>query len=360
MNRRDIDPSTGTRGALSGLLGRRSLLRGAVGGLGALALPSLSCAVTPPTPQSTPITVAVLTYNIMTSTKKWVSGMPSRYNDDLVWEVRAPVVVAKAHARDPDVICLQENEGMPASGVKQVTYILQESPGYAVPPTADPGDTLQILYRTSLFRFLDGGAFRINTQGLNGAPKDRWCVWVKLAHRDTDRVLYVFNVHLTSSANLVRARLRSYEWDQLLEGMERINPGMAESYVLAGDFNARQDETRDVFSDHLVKMAAAGIVDSHAVAAQNTTLVPGAQSFNMMGAEIDGTWRYGAIRTEDFHLDYICSSATTVVEEWQDVLGTGADQGVRWLDIEDEAHPFYAEGPIGSDHDPVFARLTFP
>lgn len=307
-----------------------------------------------------PFDVSVLTYNIMTANKTWISGMPSRYNGDLPWRVRGPVVLAKMLARDPDIICLQENEGMPADGVKQVTYLAQHSPGYTVSPAATPEDTVQILFRTSQFTYLDGGSFRINTQGLNGAPKDRWCVWVKLQPQGSARSLFVFTVHLTSTSNLVRARLRSYEWDQLLIGLQRLNPGLAEPYVLAGDFNAKNNETRPVFNDHLLKMAAAGIADTSTTAESVTTIVPNAQSFNLMGGPVDGTWRYGLIRTEGFHLDYICSAASTMVKESQVVLGSGLNQGVRWLSIGQTAHPFFAEGPIGSDHNPIFAELTFP
>ena len=321
----------------------------------AVASPSPTPAVTP-----APFDVSVLTYNIMTANKAWISGMPSRYNGDLPWDVRGPVVLAKMLARDPDIICLQENEGMPADGVKQVTYLAQHAPGYTVSPAATPEDTVQILFRTSQFTYLDGGSFRINTQGLNGAPKDRWCVWVKLRPQGSQRSLFVFTVHLTSTSNLVRARLRSYEWDQLLAGLERLNPGLAEPYVLAGDFNAKNNETRPVFNDHLLKMAAAGIVDTSTTAESVTTIVANAQSFNLMGGPVDGTWRYGLIRTEGFHLDYICSAASTVVKESQVVLGSGLNQGVRWLAIGGTAYPFFAEGPIGSDHNPIFAALTFP
>lgn len=247
---------------------------------------------------------------------------------------------------------------MPAGGEKQVTFLARSAPDYAVSPAASPEDTLQILYRSALFTFLDGGSFRINTQGLNGAPKDRWCVWVKLQRAGAARPLFVFTVHLTSTSSLERARLRSYEWDQLLAGMERLNPGQADPFVLAGDFNASNTETKPVFNDHLLKMSAAGIVNGYDVARTNTTVVPRAQSFNMMGGEVDGTWRYGLIRTKNYHLDYICSATSTVVEEWQTVLGTGPGQGVRWISIGGRSHPFFAKGPIGSDHNPIYARLT--
>ena len=307
-----------------------------------------------------PLSVRALTFNIMTSRKSEVPRMPEEARSDLVWENRIDTVAAKMLLRDPDVIALQENEGMPASGEKQVTGLLRLAGDYAVGPAADPEDTLQILFRRSAFTATDGGSFRINTQGLDGAPKDRFCVWLRLTHHATGRSLLVFNAHLTSSSSRQRARLREYEWTQLTAGLTLVNPGLAEPFLLMGDFNASSLETRPVYDAHLRAMRELGVVDAAQVAPHNASDVPDAASMNQMGTVVAEQWRWGAIRRGGEHIDYVCTGQDAVVESVEVLLSAGPGREIREIIVDGTPHPFFAEGPVGSDHNPVLARVTFP
>lgn len=304
--------------------------------------------------------VRALTYNIMTSRKRDIDRLPEAWRDDLVWENRIDTVAAKMLRGNPDVIALQENEGLPASGEKQVTGLLRLAPDYAVSPFADPEDTLQILFRRAAFSATDGGSFAINEKGRDDAPKDRFCAWVRLTHGASGRSLLVFNTHLTSSGSIQRARYREYEWSRLSAGLLRINPGMAEPFLLMGDFNAASTETRPVYDAHLRALTALGMVDAATAAQRNDSAVPDAHSMNQMGATVAGRWRPGAIRGGGEHIDYICTGADSVVASLEVVLDAGDGREIRDLTVDGVTHPFFAEGPIGSDHNPVLAHVTFP
>ena len=304
--------------------------------------------------------VGALTYNIMTSRKRRIDRMPEEALDDLVWENRIDTVAAKMLSGNPDVIALQENEGLPAGGEKQITGLLRLAPDHDVSPYADPEDTLQVLFRRSAFTATDGGSFRINERGRDDAPKDRYCVWARLRHHASGRSLLVFNVHLTSSGSIERARFRAYEWSRLTEGLQRISPGMTEPYLLMGDFNASSTETRPVYDAHLRTMRELGMVDAAVVAQRNDSAVPDAHSMNQMGALVAERWRHGAIRRGGEHIDYICTGASSVVTSLEVVLDAGPGREVRDLTVDGVQHPFFAEGPIGSDHNPVLAHVTFP
>ncbi|QLQ16179.1 MAG: hypothetical protein HZY73_11535 [Micropruina sp.] len=82
-----------------------------------------------------------------------------------------PAVVDRIQVRDPDVVCLQENEGMPASGVKQVTGLAEQLPGYATLPTSVAEDTLQILFRKEYLEFLEGASSRSTSRASTAHPR---------------------------------------------------------------------------------------------------------------------------------------------------------------------------------------------
>lgn len=304
------------------------------------------------------LSLGVLTYNIMTSAKTVIPNLPSSAEPDLVWENRMPAVVDRIQVRDPDVVCLQENEGMPASGVKQVTGLAEQLPGYATLPTSVAEDTLQILFRKEYLEFLEGGKFKINVKGLNGAPKDRWCVWGRFLHRASQRQVRVFTAHMTAKSSAARAALRAHEWEELQAGIAERG-GTDGPLVLCGDFNAYNDETRDGFNSHLLGIAALGLADTAQSAARDTSLVPFASTFSGMGAEVDGAWQYRAVLADGRHIDYICANASAVANERQVVLGGGPGQGLRSIEVGGQPYMFQADGPMGSDHNPVYSHITF-
>lgn len=318
------------------------------------ATPSLS-----PTPsrseKSGGIHVRLMTFNIMTATKKSISDMPSRYNTSLAWISRVPAITARIAAQQPTILCLQENEAK-VDNLWQADYVLKEMPQYERSPYGKPSDPVQILFSPQEFEANDGGLFKLNTRGLNGAPKDRFCAWARLSDRSTGREFLVMTAHLTSSASLQRAEFRAYEWTQFIEGVRRIDPQRQLPLVLCGDFNATEDETRDIYDAHIKGIDELGLRNARSLARLDSTAAHGAASMNLMGDVVDGKWYYGLIRM-GAAIDYICVPAQTGVAEWQTVLGSGPAHGVtrRWIASTERA--FFTEYPIGSDHNPVFSHF---
>ena len=72
--------------------------------------------------------------------------------------------------------------------------------------------------------------------------------------------------------------------------LNRLDPSYAVPAVLTGDFNARSNENRPVYREHLTRLRADGWRNSESLARHDTTQVPGASTLNGFGAKIDGRW----------------------------------------------------------------------
>ena len=77
--------------------------------------------------------------------------------------------------------------------------------------------------------------------------------------------------------------------------LNRLDPSYAVPAVLTGDFNARSNENRPVYREHLTRLRADGWRNSESLARHDTTQVPGASTLNGFGATIDGRWYYRQI-----------------------------------------------------------------
>jgi hypothetical protein len=66
---------------------------------------------------------------------------------------------------------------------------------------------------------------------------------------------------------------------------------------------------------------AGGFRDSLRIAARDASAVPGAATLNTLGTEVDGTWRYRAIRANRLRIDYIFVSAGATVASYVVITG---------------------------------------
>lgn len=136
--------------------------------------------------------------------------------------------------------------------------------------------------------------------------------------------------------------------------LNRLDPSYAVPAVLTGDFNARSNENRPVYREHLTRLRADGWRNSESLARHDTTQVPGASTLNGFGATIDGRWYYRQISRTGTDYDYVWVRKGQAVATWQTVLGPA----VRRLRVNGRSYPFFADVPVPSDHCPVLAHIT--
>ena len=328
-----------------------------------LALAALLVACTPagavvPSPPSTapvptgaqvsgpPLSVRAMTWNVLGGPvpDDW---FPRIARDELDPMVRAPGVVAKVEVADPDVVGLQEFQ----NGTESAAWITEHLPGY----TWLPGpDNHAIALRTTRFEVAATGNERVNTAGEQGAILDRYVDWVRARDRVSGRTVLVLDLHAHAWQSPQLAAVRSLAIDRLVDLVGRLDPGLFEPLVLLGDFNARDDETRPTYRDHLVKLRAAGLVDAHAVAAKDTSDVRRASSLQLMAASVAGAPVAKVIRRKDQRIDYVWVPKGTTVRTWAVLSGPG----VRWQRVRGVRVPAWT-GIVPSDHSPVVADLRF-
>ena len=122
--------------------------------------------------------------------------------------------------------------------------------------------------------------------------------------------------------------------------LNRLDPSYAVPAVLTGDFNARSNENRPVYREHLTRLRADGWRNSESLARHDTTQVPGASTLNGFGAKIDGRWYYRQISRTGTDYDYVWVRKGAAVATWQTVLGPA----VRRLRVNGRSYPFLPTG----------------
>ncbi|PKQ24527.1 MAG: hypothetical protein CVT65_02580 [Actinobacteria bacterium HGW-Actinobacteria-5] len=292
------------------------------------------------------MSLRAMTYNVLGGPvpDDW---FPLIARDELTPMARAPGMVAKVELADPDVVGLQEF----VNGSESATWIEQHLPGY----TWLPGpDNHAIALRTSRFAVAASGSERVNTAGEQGAILDRYVDWVRVRDRGSGRTALVLNLHAHAWQSPQLAATRSLAIDRLVDLFGRLDPGLHEPLVLLGDFNARDDETRPVYRDHLDKLVAAGLVDARRVAEKDASDVPRASSLQQMTARVAGVEVAKVVRRTDRRIDYVWVPKGTTVRAWAVLSGPG----VGWQRVRGLRVPTWT-GIVPSDHSPVFADLRF-
>lgn len=344
-------------------LDRRSIILGGLAGLagctvpqpapspGSTQDPSSALPATSPASQSATaqrVSVAhwrtrAMTYNMLTSIRTAADFNPAVPLKDVELAQRAPVMARWITTSAPDIIGFQENEANSPA----------ELPLRALAPLlpaftpVHPDLEVPILFREATYALEDAGSVLLSKKFYV-----RYLSWCWLTHTGTGGRLLVANTHLDPFQRLPQARARSAQVDLVISRLRKLNPAWKVPTVLLGDLNTRSDETRAVYRDALVKLPRAGLRNAARSAAKDSSVVRHASSKNDFGAKVGGTWRYRAIRTDSMCYDYAFVSRGISVGSWQVVTGPG----VRRIG----GRPYFADGPVPSDHCPVQVELSVP
>ncbi len=284
-----------------------------------------------------------MTYNILSGARP-PSAFPRVRPVDLRFENRLPVLAEWIKWARPDVLAIQENERMRAPIRRPLYRLLPLLPGYSA--TLLDSD-IPILYRSAAFKLVASGIRTISTH-----RRRRFGGWCRLSHRATGREILAANTHLLSGESAAARRTRLKSLDVFTALLRDVNPDPAVPLVLLGDFNSYNDYNDVGRIDAMAPLYQAGLRNSADIAEQHPTDLIGASSSNRLGAEVDGRWKFGAIRRGGHTLDYIWVDPAISVRSWQVVTGPGVRQ------VGDAF--FFAPGPVPSDHCPVLAELSVP
>jgi uncharacterized repeat protein (TIGR02543 family) len=308
--------------------------------------------------QALPLSLTVMTYNTLTGENDCAGCLALKKAGDgaqLALSKRMPAAAQKVAATNPDIVGFQENEGEPGAELP-ATYLQALLPGYT---WILPDQTVPIAVRASMFTVADSGIVTLEKNPKACTAKDdttgRYVSWAKLTLVADGSALWVFNTHGHPYDKLACAKVRSKNIDKIVELMDEKNPGQAERFLLLGDFNAYNDDTRAVFRDHLAKLAKLGIVDAYELKQRDDSDVPKADSASWMTAKVAGKTRVRVIRRDGRHVDYIFVSEGAQVTSWQVKSGPG----VKWKTIAGKKVPYWP-GVIPSDHNPVIAKIALP
>ncbi len=291
----------------------------------------------------------VMSYNITDASRTpEYAGMADHAND-FAWSKRGPVIASWIAAAAPDLLGLQEVSPIRGGG-EQIDLLRLTLPAYT---WVNPLRSTALAFRTAAFTLVDSGVIRVSHKHRDGSDYNRYAPWVKLRTRDGRLLLYV-NLHAETGQSTAKAKARSVGWKRLVHGLATLNPGRRLPVILTGDFNASDRETRPVFRDHLDALSGAGLVSARRTAKHRVVRVPGATSFNGFGADINGRWRYRAIRrdADGSNFDGIWLGGGAAALAWQTYLGPD----LKWQVIEGQIVPFATVIP--SDHWPVLAKVA--
>ena len=291
----------------------------------------------------------VMSYNITDASRTPEYAGLADHPADFDWKVRGPVIVDWIKRVSPDLLGLQEASPVRGTKAEQIDLLRTKLKGYT---WAFPHRSTALAFRTAKFTLLDKGVIRVSYKGMDGSDYNRYAPWVKLRTTTGKKMLYV-NLHGETGQTEAKAQARSAGWTRLVDGLAKINPHNRLPVVITGDFNARDDETRPIYRDHLVKLGAAGLVDAAGAAKTQQTALPGVTSFNGFGARLFGRFQYQAVHRSinAGNLDYVWTGGTAKAVSWQVYLGPK----VTWKVLDGLLVPYVKFIP--SDHWPVVAKV---
>ncbi len=284
-----------------------------------------------------------MSFNLLTSNRTAADFNPAVVASEIDFAHRLPVIAAWIKDADPDVIGLQENEATAPTRLP-LAALAPLLPDYtAVLPDLE----VPLLVRTAAYEVAEADSLDIG-QGF----WDRRVAWAWLVHRRTGRELLVANTHLDpfQRADLAAARLA--EVAAIVKVLDVLDPQRRTPAVLTGDLNIHSTGLRTAEPAPLDLLARAGLRDSLRVTARDTSAVAHAATLNAFGAKVDGTWRYRAISRSHLRIDYVFVGGEASVAGYQVVTGPGVHRV--------GGQPYFAEGPVPSDHCPVLVDLAVP
>jgi len=282
-----------------------------------------------------------MSFNLLTSNRTAADFNPAVVASEIEFAHRLPVIAAWIRSADPDVIGLQENEAT-APARLPLAALAPLLPDYT--PVL-PDLEVPLLVRTSAYEVAEADSLDIG-QGF----WDRRVAWAWLVHRATGRELLVANTHLDPFQRADLAAARSAEVAAIVDVLGEVDPQHRTPVVLTGDLNIRSTGLDTTEPAPLDQLARAGFRDSLSIAARDASAVARAATLNTFGTEVDGTWRYRAISRSRLRIDYVFVSGGASVASYQVVTGPG----VRRMG----GQPYFADGPVASDHCPVMVDLA--
>jgi endonuclease/exonuclease/phosphatase family metal-dependent hydrolase len=293
------------------------------------------------TPTAVPdLPLIVMSFNILTSDPIIFGRNPAVPRAELAFAARAPGIAKQITTADPDVVALQENFGDP------YPYDLLRS-RLADYEWVNPSKQVTILVRRSRFTVAARGY-----RDLHRSEKG-FLSWAKLQDVASGRSFWVFDVHLRAGGTKANALVRSAEIDTVREVMLKANPGLTEPVILMGDLNTLSSERRTLYRDPVTKVTSGGLVDAATAAREDSSTVPGADSFHGFKATVKGRSYVKVVPRTGVRLDFI------FVQKRTDVLSFGVRTGPTVVRANVAGERVYRwQGVVPSDHSPVVAEIA--
>ena len=136
-------------------------------------------------------------------------------------------LAAAISAKTPDLVLLQEcNTLSSAEGIRQQ---MTDASDYAT--VSGKNASTMVLYNTKVFDLIGQGCEKIGTAGdENGSNYDRYMVWARLRHKESDLQIVVVPVHVDYATEACKAQINIIV-DYLKTNFPKI------PFILGGDFN---------------------------------------------------------------------------------------------------------------------------
>jgi endonuclease/exonuclease/phosphatase family metal-dependent hydrolase len=316
--------------------------------LSTLSDPSPEVHVTATATQS-PITV--MTYNVIEDA---ADGTEEGGQTIAPWSARVPVVAANIERVKPDVLAVEEAAGWVGQpqgygGTRQVDSLLKHLPGYAlarteVPPTEHGyyryGN--YILYKSATINAL-GPLVTPGHPDVIQTGNSRTAAWQLLRVKATGARFLVFAPHTLPTVTTDPKTRATYDTDRenetkvMLAFAAKIEGVYGVRAIYAGDFNSDDNSALHAFNGPSIAMGSVTYRDSDA--RDIAPVLSDAQYNSYNGYE----------RTPPAsgdYIDHIYVSPGIAVLSWGMVVNV--DKDGQFV------------GTIGSDHNPVYAKVTIP
>jgi hypothetical protein len=278
--------------------------------------------------------VRMMTYNVLRSDG---DGRIENGNVVAPWAQRAPGVVARIQAADPDVVAIEEGGGWVGAvrGPRQADDLVSRLGGEYALANTETAPNLPHYFRTGVYLLYKTSEFTpIGTPGHWALGDTRWAAYQALQSRSTGARFVAVCAHLLVGPSALNDRRRAAETASLLRQSQAYAASLGGLPVIyGGDWNS--DATRRHTSDTVREtMRAAGVADALDVAQSRSN-----ENYNSANGYLRTPPTGGA------DIDAIFAPAGVGVSSWgmEMLLNGGKFDGV-----------------IPSDHNAVYADLLVP
>ena len=204
-------------------------------------------------PKKEKVTIKVGSYNLMTSDSRVKHiGKNADMSHQRYWCNSAQAVAAMVSDLDCDIIGLQEvcDSIWGLKGDKGVRQLLEKAGNkqykWVLYPNSKSGKIsydVAIGYKASVFTELESGIYWLagvfdKSESLPTAPKGskRPCVWAKLLHNESGKILYFFSTHFVVPG--ISKEGNAYNAENCIKHAEYLIGSKKIPSIIVGDFNA--------------------------------------------------------------------------------------------------------------------------